>query len=120
MESNVYVSVDIKANSWYRGNRYQESLFSGNMYMYERIIFKEDCVFLILLKYIKIYIASNESISFFISSYKFAILKKMNKIVAFFLEVYINLMFRWNKFSICRIIFTLDNDSSFLQILEII
>lgn len=62
--------------------------------MYERIIFKEDCVFLILLKYIKIYIASNESISFFISSYKFAILKKMNKIVAFFLEVYINLMFR--------------------------
>lgn len=49
--------------------------------MYERIIFKEDCVFLILLKYIKIYIASNESISFFISSYKFAILKKMNKIV---------------------------------------
>lgn len=62
--------------------------------MYERIIFKENCVFLILLKYIKIYIASNESISFFISSYKFAILKKMNKIVAFFLEVYINLMFR--------------------------
>lgn len=49
--------------------------------MYERIIFKEDCVFLILLKYIKIYIASNESIYRFLFQVINLILKKMNKIV---------------------------------------